>query len=110
MQAGVRCGRRCPGTQPVRRTSMADKKVERNIRTAGEESSHTPTQKLRGSLSQEGVVNMADSVHDKGRSNLLRKFRRREERYRRNQALAASQEGQQRGSAEEEEGQGEQLK
>src|SRR5660397_144807 len=55
-----------------------------------EESAPPPQQRLKGALSQEGVVNMADPTHDKGKSTLLHRFRGREERYRRNQARAGA--------------------
>jgi len=61
---------------------MADKKVDRYRR-----GSLTPSQKMRASNSDEGTVNMADPTHDKGKSALVDKFRQREERWRREQAL-----------------------
>jgi hypothetical protein len=62
---------------------MADKKVDRNRR----EHPPTPTQKMSASISDEGTMNMADLTHDKGKSALADKFRQREERWRREQAL-----------------------
>ena len=62
---------------------MADKKVERS----GRERPLTPTQKMKAALSDTGTMNMAEPTHDKGRSALVHKFREREERWRREQAL-----------------------
>ena len=62
---------------------MADKKVERS----GRERPLTPTQKMKAALSDPGTVNMSEPTHDKGRSALVDKFREREERWRREQAL-----------------------
>lgn len=62
---------------------MADKKVERS----GRERPLTPTQKMEAALSDPGTMNMADTTHDKGKSALVDKFREREERWRRDQAL-----------------------
>jgi hypothetical protein len=66
---------------------MADKKVERS----GRERPITPTQKMEASLSDPGTMNMAEAVHDKGRSALVDRFREREEKWRREQALHAQQ-------------------
>ena len=64
---------------------MADKKVERSRK------GHplTPSERLVESLSDQGVVDMADPRHDKGKSALVDKFRGREERWRRDQAVKA---------------------
>ncbi|MBN1321190.1 MAG: hypothetical protein JXA87_10160 [Thermoleophilia bacterium] len=62
---------------------MADKKVERS----GRERPLTPRQKMNSALSDPGTVNMAAPTHDKGKSALADKFREREERWRREQAL-----------------------
>ncbi len=62
---------------------MADKKVERS----GRERPLTPTQKMEAALSDPGTLNMADPTRDKGKSALVDKFREREERWRREQAL-----------------------
>jgi hypothetical protein len=62
---------------------MADKKVERS----GRERPLTPAQKLSSSLSDPGTVSMADVTHDKGKSALVDRFKGREERWRREQAL-----------------------
>ena len=62
---------------------MADKKVERS----GRERPLTPTQKMRAALSDPGTMNMADKTHDKGKAALVDKFREREERWRKEQAL-----------------------
>jgi hypothetical protein len=62
---------------------MADKKVDRYRR----EHSLTPTQKMKSALSDPGTMNMAEPTHDKGKSALVDKFRKREERWRREQAL-----------------------
>jgi hypothetical protein len=66
---------------------MADKKVERS----GRERPLTPTQKMKASLSDQGTVNMAELSHDKGKSALVDRFREREDRWRREQALHAQQ-------------------
>ena len=62
---------------------MADKKVERSVRGRP----HTPTQKMEAALSDPGTLNMSDAARDKGKSALADKFREREERWRREQAL-----------------------
>jgi hypothetical protein len=62
---------------------MADKKVERSVR----ERPLTPTQKMEAALSDPGTLNMSDPSRDKGKSALADKFREREERWRREQAL-----------------------
>jgi hypothetical protein len=62
---------------------MADKKVDRYR----PERALDPTQQLSSALSNTGTVNMADTTHDKGKSSLIDKFRRREERWRREQSL-----------------------
>jgi hypothetical protein len=62
---------------------MADKKVERS----GRERPLTPTEKMEAALSDPGNMNMAEPTHDKGKSALVDKFREREERWRREQAL-----------------------
>jgi len=66
---------------------MADKKVERSFR----ERPLTPAQKIKGSLSDQGMVNMAEPAHDKGKSALVDRFREREDRWRREQSLHAQQ-------------------
>jgi hypothetical protein len=78
---------------------MADKKVDRNRR----EHSLTPTQKMRASISDPGTMNMADVTHDKGKSALVDKFREREERWRREQALHDQETAQQPSRAPESE-------
>ena len=62
---------------------MADKKVERS----GRERPITPRQKMTAALSEPGTVNMARRTRDKGKSAVADKFREREERWRREQAL-----------------------
>jgi hypothetical protein len=62
---------------------MADKKVDR-FRPEG---ALRPTQLAKSALPSPGTVNMAESTHDKGKSSILDKFRRREERWRREQSL-----------------------
>lgn len=62
---------------------MADKKVERS----GRERPLTPKQKMEAALSDPGTMNIADATHDKGKSALVNKFREREARWRREQAL-----------------------
>lgn len=61
---------------------MADKKVERNVRSSDQERPSTPTQKMTGALSDGGTVNVADAVHDRAKSALLGRFRERDERFR----------------------------
>lgn len=68
---------------------MADKKVERNVRSSEEERPTTPTEKLQSSISKTGTLNASHAAADKAKSVLLDKFREREERYRREQAAAA---------------------
>ncbi len=65
---------------------MADKKVERSRRGQP----FTPTDKLTASLSDQGLVDVADSRHDKGKAALVDKFRDRDERWRRDQAANVS--------------------
>jgi hypothetical protein len=65
---------------------MADKKV---VRIGGRPI--TPTQKMEAALSDSGTMNMADASHDKGKSALADKFREREERWRREQAMHSQQ-------------------
>ncbi|GEM_PF-1241745 len=62
---------------------MADKKVVRS----GRQRPLTPTQKMEAALSDPGTMNVAEAAHDKGKSALVDKFREREERWRREQAL-----------------------
>jgi Tfp pilus assembly protein PilF len=62
---------------------MADKKVERSVRGRP----LTPTQKMEAALSDPGTLNRSDPSRDKGKSALADKFREREERWRREQAL-----------------------
>lgn len=69
---------------------MADKKVERNVRSSDQERPQTPTQKMTGSLSDSGTVNIAEAGRDKAKHALLDRFRDREERFRREQSLAAA--------------------
>jgi hypothetical protein len=66
---------------------MADKKVERS----GRERPLTPTQKMNASLSDQGMVNMAEPTHDKGKAALVDRFREREERWRSDQTLHAQE-------------------
>ena len=66
---------------------MPDKKVSKSVASRPP----TPSQKLDASLSDTGTVNMAESAHDKGRSTLVDKFKEREERWRREQALHEQQ-------------------
>lgn len=68
---------------------MADKKVDRNVRSSEEERPVTPQEKLESSISKRGTLNMAKLAADKAKSALLDRFRQREERYRREQASAA---------------------
>ncbi|MHB1344316.1 MAG: hypothetical protein ACYCX3_08170 [Thermoleophilia bacterium] len=70
---------------------MADKKVDRNVRSSDQERPQTPTQKMTGALSDSGNVNVAEADRDKGKTALLDRFRDRDERYRRDQALAAAE-------------------
>ena len=62
---------------------MADKKVDR-FRPEG---ALRPTQLPKTALPSPGTVNMGESTHDKGKSSILDKFRKREERWRREQSL-----------------------
>jgi hypothetical protein len=62
---------------------MADKKVERSKRLR----SLTPTEKMEAALSDPGTMNVSEAGHDKGKATLVDKFREREERWRREQAL-----------------------
>ena len=62
---------------------MADKKVDRSR----PDRTINPTQQTTSSLSERGTINMAEPKHDKGKSALLDKFRRREERWRREQSI-----------------------
>lgn len=62
---------------------MADKKVDRSR----PDRTINPTQQMTSSLSERGTINMAQPTHDKGKSALLDKFRRREERWRREQSI-----------------------
>lgn len=62
---------------------MADKKVERNVRSSDQEHPRTPTEKLTASLSSEGTLNTENAENDKARADLLKKFKERDERYRR---------------------------
>lgn len=66
---------------------MSDKKVGRS---GGRPI--TPTQKMEAALSDPGTMNMADAPHDKGKSTLVDKFREREEKWRREQAMHDQQE------------------
>ena len=61
---------------------MADKKVDR-YRPEG---ALRPTQLPKTALPSPGTVNMADPTHDKGKSSILDKFRKREERWRSEQS------------------------
>lgn len=61
---------------------MADKKVDRYR----PERALEPSQQSRSALSNMGAGNVADTAHDKGRIALFDKFRRREERWRREQS------------------------
>ncbi len=62
---------------------MPDKKVSKSVAARPS----TPSQKLDASLSDTGTVNMAEPTHDRARSTLVDKFKEREERWRRDQAL-----------------------
>jgi len=71
------------GSSGSKGEKMADKKVERS----GRQRPLTPTKKMEAALSDPGTMNIADAAHDKGKSALVDKFREREERWRREQAL-----------------------
>ncbi|NLT35418.1 MAG: hypothetical protein GXX83_05930 [Gaiellales bacterium] len=71
---------------------MADKKVERNVRSSEEERPGTPAEKLQGSISDKNTLNMAQSARDRAKTALLDRFRDREERFRRDQAARAREE------------------
>ncbi len=81
---------------------MADKKV---ARIGGRPI--TPTQKMEAALSDPGTMNVADASHDKGKSALADKFREREERWRREQAIHSQQATQ--GHAQPERSEGEEV-
>ncbi len=66
---------------------MADKKIARSRGAR----SLTPTEKLVSAMSDSGTINMAQPTHDKGKSALFDKFRKREERWRQEQALRDSE-------------------
>jgi hypothetical protein len=66
---------------------MADKKIARSRRARF----LTPTEKLVSAMSDSGTINMVEPTHDKGKSALLDKFRKREERWRQEQALRDSE-------------------
>ncbi len=68
---------------------MADKKVERNVRSSDEERPTTPTQKMQSALSKSGTLSMADTARDKAKSALLGRFKEREERFRQEQSRQA---------------------
>jgi hypothetical protein len=68
---------------------MADKKVERPHRGH----SVTPSEKLTASLSDQGLLDMADRRHDKGKAALVDNFREREERWRRDQSAHVRETG-----------------
>jgi hypothetical protein len=78
---------------------MADKKVERNLRSSDQERPQTPTQKMTGALSDSGNVNIAEADKDKGKTALFDRFRDRDERYRREQSIAATAENASAGPA-----------
>jgi hypothetical protein len=61
---------------------MSDKKVGRSSGRP-----ITPTQKMEAALSDPGTMNVADAPHDKGKSALVDKYRQREEKWRREQAM-----------------------
>jgi hypothetical protein len=65
---------------------MSDKKVGRSGARPT-----TPTEQMERALSDPGTVNVADLPHDKGRAAIADKFREREERWRREQALHEQQ-------------------
>jgi hypothetical protein len=69
---------------------MADKKIARSRR----ERSLTPREKLVSALSDSGTISMAEPTHDKGKSALVDRFRKREERWRQEQALRDQEAGQ----------------
>jgi hypothetical protein len=69
---------------------MSDKKVGR----FGGRPPITPTEKMEAALSDPGTMNVADAPHDKGRSALVDKFREREEKWRREQAMHGQREAQ----------------
>jgi hypothetical protein len=61
---------------------MSDKKVGRIVARPT-----TPTEQMERALSDPGTVNVADLPHDKGKGAVADKFREREERWRRDQAV-----------------------
>ncbi len=70
---------------------MADKKVDRSMR-GGQAGAMTPAQVFEASRSKHGTPNMSDVARDSEKSAVLEKFREREERFRRDQALHAQAE------------------
>jgi hypothetical protein len=74
---------------------MSDKKVGRS---GGRPV--TPTQKMEAALSDPGTMNVADMPHDKGKLAVADKFREREERWRREQAMHDQQAAQAQEQAE----------
>lgn len=67
---------------------MADKKVERNVRSSDQDRPSTPTQKMTGALSDGGTLNVAEAAHDRGKGALLDRFRERDERFRLAQSMS----------------------
>jgi len=67
---------------------MSDKKVGRQSYIS-ETGPLTPSKRNEESLSDGGAINAAKPTDSKGKSGLIDRFREREERYRREQALAA---------------------
>jgi hypothetical protein len=65
---------------------MADKKVERNIRSSEEERPITPSQKFQASTSDGGTLKVPEKTDSKARDALLDRFREREQRFRREQS------------------------
>jgi hypothetical protein len=60
---------------------MADKKFERGFRPV------SPTQKMEAALSDSGTRTQTEPAYERGKADLVDKFRQREERWRTEQAL-----------------------
>ncbi len=59
---------------------MADKDVERNVRSTTEDGIRTPTQRHMGGITEEHSITFGEKTESiKSRQKLLEKFRRREQ-------------------------------
>jgi hypothetical protein len=73
--------------RPQRKGSKGDDMADKKVGRSGRERPITPTQKMEAALSDPGTLNVADAMRDKGKPALVDKFREREERWRKEQAL-----------------------